>query len=126
MIKIIFTILSICLLLTGCVKKYTYTEVSLTRNGFDISSKSINEKTITAKNDSDAYIQAYTSFIITQTINSKMNRTAGSNILDSISNFNLVNSDGVNIRYTIKLKNQPKLENAIRIDIINKTNNKTR
>jgi hypothetical protein len=105
--------LILALLFTSCNKPYKYVEVFE-----DISvygTKEIKEKepkTISAANDSVAYLDAFETFCISVKVNKDMQKTMGT-VYSTPLKFKLLNSDGEDIANNVFFSNKLKLEKEI-------------
>lgn len=85
-------------LLLSCDNKYSYIEV-VTEKGLmneSYTEKSLTPETITAKNDSLAYLKAYEKFCISIYANKKASEAIGKSF-GGPSSFKLLNSDGLDV-----------------------------
>ena len=96
--KVLF-LLTIIVLLSSCDKQYKYIEIvnepSIIGSGY--SKKEKDAKTISAKNDTLAYLKAFHSFCISQKVYEDMKKDGRSTYLSIPLDFKLLNSNGENI-----------------------------
>lgn len=85
-------------LLLSCDNKYSYIEIVKEKGLMNESytEKSLNPETITAKNDSLAYLKAYEKFCISVYANKKASEAIGKSF-GGPSSFKLLNSDGLDV-----------------------------
>lgn len=104
----------VTILFSGCQKKYQYVEEVIEHSilgGIKESTK--DPKSITARNDTLAYIDAYTKYCISQSVYQKMVNDGYGNYLDIPIGFKLYNDKGEdisNIYFTTKLEREQDIE----------------
>lgn len=113
--KKLLYLLPVLILLTACEKKYKYVEIVKEQsflNGSSIKEK--NEDIISAPSDSAAYIDAFTSFCISQKVYYDMQKKGWGDHVDIPISFKLYNSEGVdisNIVFATKTKQKEEIVN---------------
>jgi len=92
-----FLVLLLAILLISCDKKYTYVEVVLEKGYFGgVDKKEKEPKIIKAKNDTLAYLEAFTTFCISIKVNRDMVEALGETYSTPLE-FKLLNNKGENI-----------------------------
>lgn len=97
--KIVFFL--VALLLVSCDKKYSYIEIVKEKGLMNdlYTEKSLDPETITAINDSLAYLKAYEKYCISVCANKKASKSLGYSFGEP-SSFKLLNSDGLDVYVT--------------------------
>lgn len=106
--KIYFLVL--ILILSSCKKNYKYTEIIDEKSIFvEVEETAKDPEIIKAKNDSLAYLEAYKKFQISLKIAKEM-KEASVDIYKLPKDFEIENSEGKSIKYSISGENRKKAE----------------
>jgi hypothetical protein len=122
---------ALVVILSSCEKSYKYVEVVEEKGllGGASQTKEDDPKTISAANDSIAYLEAYKYFCISLKVNKDMKKAMGNNYTTPIR-FKLLNDKNEDIALLVSMKDKAKQEEEIKNQIfalpnsINETMNK--
>lgn len=107
--KIIYFLVLI-VTLSSCKKNYTYTEIIDEKSIFgEVEETTKEPEIIKSKNDSLAYIEAYKKFQISLKTAKEMKEASG-NIYKYPKDFQIENSEGKSVKYSISHENRTKVE----------------
>ena len=112
---VLISVSVLAFILSSCNKKYSYVEIVLEKGIFGgVDKKEREAKTIKAKNDTLAYLDAYQKFCISLKVSKDLQETYGE-VYSTPLEFKLLNDKGDDIVYSMFFVTKDKKEKEIRI-----------